>query len=360
MKKNLIKLLAIAALLLPGASSLASEPDVAVYNNTRLPDLGKFLTEVLPAQLKEELKARNLAIYAQAASFDSLHLCHAKVGITELPGPQRNARHPSFWSFAAHTMDAASWESGKCEGTVLGRAIAALQKEPMDVLFKSAHVVRNAGGQRLAEKQDATMVRIHQTGGIGDRLDPLFAMLHERSMGELFDHRAVQTVIETNTADLQDGRKMCLAQVGLSARSNEGRNPRMPAYITRFAKIVEGGDPDECKVEAAKVALKGFLELPYEKMLLDFSLTREEGRAQPELAKVKATSKRLAGKAAASAAAGARQASKNTVSCSNQCRNGDCVRTFANGRKEHWTAPRVFDPITRDWKWDITTNACGV
>lgn len=48
------------------------------------------------------------------------------------------------------------------------------------------------------------------------------------------------------------------------------------------------------------------------------------------------------------------------ITCTNQCINGSCVRTFADGRKEKWTAPRVFNPLTNTWDWDINTNACGI
>lgn len=70
---------------------------------------------------------------------------------------------------------------------------------------------------------------------------------------------------------------------------------------------------------------------------------------------------------AMSAAAKAEQASPRaalagtraaqTLTCTNSCVNGQCVRTFADGRKERWQAPRVFDPFTNNWKWD--TNSCG-
>ena len=43
--------------------------------------------------------------------------------------------------------------------------------------------------------------------------------------------------------------------------------------------------------------------------------------------------------------------------CTNHCMNGSCVRTFPNGRTEHWQAPRVFDPLINDWKWE--TSSCG-
>lgn len=48
---------------------------------------------------------------------------------------------------------------------------------------------------------------------------------------------------------------------------------------------------------------------------------------------------------------------RNVVNCHNQCFNGDCLRTFSDGRKERWQAPRVFDPFTNDWKWE--TSSCG-
>ena len=47
------------------------------------------------------------------------------------------------------------------------------------------------------------------------------------------------------------------------------------------------------------------------------------------------------------------------VSCNNQCVNGDCIRTFPDGRKERWQAPRTYNSFTRNWEWDTTTNACG-
>lgn len=51
--------------------------------------------------------------------------------------------------------------------------------------------------------------------------------------------------------------------------------------------------------------------------------------------------------------------STNVLTCENRCTNGSCVRTFPDGRQERWQAPRVFNPVTRNWEWDTTTNACG-
>ncbi|WP_296951767.1 DUF4189 domain-containing protein [uncultured Massilia sp.] len=68
---------------------------------------------------------------------------------------------------------------------------------------------------------------------------------------------------------------------------------------------------------------------------------------------------REAARAPKAARAAPRVQSRNVqqLTCRNQCVNGSCVRTFPDGRSETWQAPRVFDPLSNDWKWD--TNRCG-
>jgi hypothetical protein len=50
----------------------------------------------------------------------------------------------------------------------------------------------------------------------------------------------------------------------------------------------------------------------------------------------------------------------NRLSCQNSCQNGSCIRTLPDGTKERWQAPRVFNPLSNNWEWDTTTNACGI
>lgn len=49
----------------------------------------------------------------------------------------------------------------------------------------------------------------------------------------------------------------------------------------------------------------------------------------------------------------------NRTSCTNNCVNGSCTRTFPDGTHEQWQAQRKFDPMSQNWEWDTTTNACG-
>lgn len=60
-----------------------------------------------------------------------------------------------------------------------------------------------------------------------------------------------------------------------------------------------------------------------------------------------------------SSAPSVRTVQTTQLSCTNQCLNGSCLRTFSDGRKDRWQAPHVFDPFKNAWTWDLTTNACG-
>lgn len=44
------------------------------------------------------------------------------------------------------------------------------------------------------------------------------------------------------------------------------------------------------------------------------------------------------------------------VSCTNQCINGNCLRTFPNGKTERWQAPRTYNSLSGNWEWD--TSSC--
>ena len=119
--------------------------------------------------------------------------------------------------------------------------------------------------------------------------------------------------------------------------------------------------------KAKALALKGCAEQAQgdTRCTIDRLGLNESNKPEPKgIARLRALAERNA--AAASAPPPAPRAtvatttSSNVLRCSNKCVNGSCVRTFDNGRKERWNAPRVFDPFTRNWEWDITTNACGM
>lgn len=92
--------------------------------------------------------------------------------------------------------------------------------------------------------------------------------------------------------------------------------------------------------------------------LSGFERAREDGVPPPDMKRVAAVEKRLmAASQPAPQQTAVRSNQRNNVTCTNHCTNGDCIRTFPDGRKERWRAPRVYDPISGNWTWE--TNSCG-
>lgn len=184
-----------------------------------------------------------------------------------------------------------------------------------------------------------------------------------RRWPERADYRHVSAFVHAAATTFSPGDIMCVAFAGTTARPPQGRNSRWPGSFMGRTRRQIGGTEDGCKEFLATQALDELLKQPWtrEGLLKNFSLAREDGVPQPDPANVAQTVKRL--KASARVAAApvvSRTVQRNAVTCTNHCVNGDCVRTFPDGRKERWQAPRVYDPVTRNWKLDTATNACGV
>jgi hypothetical protein len=41
-----------------------------------------------------------------------------------------------------------------------------------------------------------------------------------------------------------------------------------------------------------------------------------------------------------------------STTCNTRCVNGDCYRTYGDGRKRHFQAQHKFNPFTNQWEWD--------
>lgn len=40
------------------------------------------------------------------------------------------------------------------------------------------------------------------------------------------------------------------------------------------------------------------------------------------------------------------------LSCNTQCENGDCYRTYDNGKRKHFQARQKYNPLSGHWEWD--------
>ncbi|WP_326942394.1 hypothetical protein [Actimicrobium sp. GrIS 1.19] len=116
--------------------------------------------------------------------------------------------------------------------------------------------------------------------------------------------------------------------------------------------------------------MQGLLNRPWTQagIFKDFARTREDGVPLPDfnviaakhkayLAQQKASENAAEKAQAREAKVSVRSTQRNYTSCQNQCTNGSCLRTFPDGKTERWQAPRTFDAMSGDWKWD--TSSCG-
>jgi hypothetical protein len=144
------------------------------------------------------------------------------------------------------------------------------------------------------------------------------------------------------------------------------RNERLH-YVQALSSESQGfgyaASLDQAKAQALEAC--GAKAVPDSNCKVAFTALNESEEPEPKgMTRLRALAQRnLAGLTAPAPtprATVATTTSRNVLRCTNQCVNGMCVRTFENGRKERWNAPRKFNPFTNNWEWDVTTNACGM
>lgn len=355
--------------------SHAANPDlIPVANHTSFSDeeLGKYLAENLNQNLKDEIKKRNLAVFALNATFPGQRACFASVGLTELATANRSARMPQYMNQSFTRFAENDWDPKATCGSDLVDAISAMNSKPLEKVLEEIERATSGGGIRSNGPLLKSTVHL-LARGVEDKSE-LFTEIHEHKFSAAFDHRHVATQVYASGIQFDSGSYMCVAFAGVGARTSDGRNFRWPAVTTSYVRLQTGGTVEVCKGIVAKQAIHGLLEKPWtaDGLLKSFELTREDGIPLPDavkVSKIKATIDRVARVLAESEARRANQPksvqvastsrTSNRSYCENSCVNGMCIRSFPNGTKERWQAPRIYNPLISNWEWDITTNACG-
>lgn len=353
----------LSALCLAGPA-MAAKP--AVIDQTGLNGLQDYLDTNLPASMKATMAERGLAMWAitSAIRLQNKGYCVAVAGLTTASADGRMARRPAVTHDTIMRYDNVTkdWDSGDCRAESLREAIATLAKAPVPSVEAMRRLL-GSGGTRDKQKADNGMINLSSQDVSDSTKAAAFDALHGYDLGAAVDYRHVTAVLYNGSFIMKkDGERVCFALFGLSARPPSDRAPRMPA--NNSTGLYAGDDEATCARGASLAAIRATLDQPWTKggAFDGFDKTREDGVPLPDIAAV--AKKRAAAVARAAAAekrAATRVAStqRNVVRCSNSCTNGSCVRTFENGRKERWQAPRVYDAINNNWTWDITTNACG-
>jgi hypothetical protein len=349
--------------MMASASAQTDPSKIKIENLTSFntESIQKKVVELTPAAFSAHLGAGKYVLWTYVDAMgigNGRNYCVAHVGLTLPATGGRNARIPK--TRQVNTMEAdkrgqlSAEEWDDCKGKVLLDAITALGAgDDWDTLAREADAATPESGARKRVAADFTKYYVTTIGNAkGIDMPEAFA--------EAFDRRELQTVV-MSTATVIGDRTVCFANAGVAARAPDNRQPRFPGYS--YSRLVTQPAVDKsssagaeamrrCEMEAAQSAVNDMLESSWDQngMLKNLPLTREDG--------VPLVTKRRPAKPAPPArTVDSTSNQRNALTCHNECVNGSCLRTFSDGRKERWQAPRIFNPLKNDWEWQV--NSCG-
>lgn len=346
----------------PLVAVAAQEPEpIPVANFTPYNDLPGFIQTNLSDELKAEIRSRKLAVFVISATFPSLKTCYVTMGLTHAAAEGQSPRWPSYLVNAS-SVEAENWDENTCASERVKATLESMNGVPLVKLLTDIERTR-ADGFHLRKKARQDMVRLTANDLDSANEEKVFSILQRVELGKAIDYRHAQTFVVGRSAEYGDGKVLCVAFAGLTARAPEGRAPRVPRSYESFARTQKGGSVQGCYSDVVPQAVEALVNRPWDAqgLLAQFDVTREEGIPLPNAKQARRVQTALlkAQDARPAKQQLVRTTSVNRVTCSNQCVNGNCLRTFPNGRKERWEAPRVFNPMTQNWDWDTQTNGCG-
>lgn len=369
---HLLITLALIAAASSGAARAQTMPDevplVSSFAEDALPTerIQVLAQEIMSPEQAAGLRAQGVKLHTMVFAFQKAR-CYAEVGVAVPARTEKMHRDPpdSAWGFSDGSQSALP--ATNCE-----KAMRAALKRLASSEALSAPSLRNTV-QRTSDPAKPTFPTAprkaetvhHVSWGLSERgVQALVDTLGTRWTSPL-DHRKFAAYVQLRQDKSVEGRRYCLMLTGLTARPPEGgTHARVPGNLAANYELAGSGDSD-CTSSVFQSAMESLRD-EYDKQLETFyKLSTEAGQTYPtaaeirkSIAKAEADERRKA-QAPAPTPTRATATSRNVLRCSNDCVNGNCVRTFEDGRKERWQAPRRYNPLTSNWEWDITTNACG-
>lgn len=346
------------------SSPLADVPIRFIVENREVRDPQAIAREALsPDQAKNlERTGTMLAVAVWGKKDDN---CFVSVGPTAVPQQDRPARRPEAWSWAM-SEDRPGDDSQAACGRALKSALQGLVKGDnvsLQELQRIAALTTDPAAPKFPKGERKPDVVSHWTGNtlndegrqaIADSLGPRWH--------KVLDHRKYSANVLLMMGTTLEGRKFCFVEYGVGAKPPEGVTAAYPKRVGAKWKVVQDKNSTEnCSRQVVMAALDSLRD-SYPDMLDSF--TPERGMSYPSVAEIKRQVARYDAEQAKRRqeprpTTTSTTRSTQSLRCTNECFNGSCVRTFENGRKERWQAPRRYNPMTQNWEWDTMTNACG-
>jgi len=361
--------LALVLPLLAGGQAYANgkathSEDVPVVNYTTFNDasLSSYLGRMLSPELRQVIRERKLTVVATTTTFEKVGACYAEIGLSEAAPSGRNPRAPKFDSRGFMTQTIQDVNGIACAESVLNAAVNGLNKTTIAQVLGGIEATASGGGLRKSGQAfDPKTAQLSRYPLEEYELAPLFEELHNFRIGEAVDYRHVEVAVWSRSTRLTNGSLMCVARAGFTARSPEDRHSRTPSFIKNHVYLPEDGSLADCEQQAAIGAIQSLMKDPWVGeggSMTNIARTREDGIPLPDLKRVAAVENQLVAETQArQRVVASRNTQANRVSCTNQCSNGACLRTFSDGRQERWQAPRVYNSFKQDWEWN--TSSCG-
>lgn len=381
LRLSLAALIGLGSALAAGAASAQSDAPMPlnVYlGSSRLPTSIQLMEKALDPSAIAALRETSTVVQAEVWALNDGKDCFAHTGLGSRPPSNDKAPRASLVFTHAQTARRSNEELvATCERAFVEslKKLASSGAFEKDVLLKQAETTSEPQKVEFPKLEPKEGFIAYWTAGtLNEKGEDAIVKELGARWYKVLDYRKYAAYVALMMGETLEGKAYCLVRYGITARAPMGRAARLPAQI-RIAYVTTDKN-DNCSGKVTYNAA-GILRDSYPELLSDFEMSAERGvtymtvaEVKKKVAKFDADAEKLAAAEAKKAAAEAKKAearqvasnsrSTNRVTCHNECYNGSCVRTFPDGRKERWQAPRKFDPFTQNWGWDTTTNACGI
>ena len=355
----------------------AERKAIPVENYTGQLWLGTYVADNAPDALYE-LFVQNpkYALYAKTNAFGKdFKYCTATIGITEATGDvKRSPRLPTTYFTGAYANANANIVDGEagCYGRAIKQAASKLFNEDIESIKQGLARTKNDSTKPNKLPKNTDLIS-HYSSGITNTGKSYLRGIHPDWFPQAIDYRHYTVTYQYSEIKTEEGETVCLADYGITSAAPAQRNPRHPLASIAKARLLKKSDAKTDAMESLCFdplwnAIISEITID-SKLLEDFvsywSHVAEPGIPAPSAKNIIAAHNNWGREQERKAQQAERQFQKSTarntsnLTCSNECYNGSCTRTFSNGRKEQWQAPRIYNPLTSNWEWDISTNACG-
>jgi hypothetical protein len=211
-------------------------------------------------------------------------LCFARAGLTYLDSNGRTPRAPNKnIVLMAHVNRTASSEKN-CRIHELKSLVDDINTHGLGDMLADLGELRPQGG--VVTSSEKAEIKIQSNLTSHDDMMTISQALAGTPAVDILGDQHVQLFVTSAGVHFQDnGEIACVATVGLTSISPEGRQARWPARSLSYMNVRRDGNASACEREAASQAVSALLSTSWdvEGVLKDFNIAREDGVPLPNL-----------------------------------------------------------------------------